>query len=946
MKNLSTSRFLGILIAFSFIGHASGQIINSNPPYPTVNDSAYITFHVDQCGCNLVGYTGNIYAHTGVNTNLGNWQHVKTPVWGTNTPATKLAKINNTTYVLHLTPDIKTYYGIPGTETVTQLALVFRSEDATKQTSDLFYDVYQPGLNLVFIRPKKDTVFKLNDTVAISAKAVVLGTPNPDSVSLYVDDTLKYVSHTNTLDYPLIVTSTGKHWIKVVAGNGIFTSADSIYYFGRTNFYTGPLPAGVADGINYIDSSTVTLVLFAPHKDNVFVIGDFNNWNLSDGYLMNRTPDSSRYWITLINLVKGQEYAFQYLVDGTIRIADPYADKILDPANDASIPTTTYPNLKPYPVGKTTEITSVMQTYQTPYSWEVTDFTPPKITDLVIYEMLIRDFTTAKTFKAAMDTIGYLKRLGVNAIELMPVSEFEGNSSWGYNPDFYFAVDKAYGTKNDYKKFIDECHKQGIAVIMDIVLNHSYGSSPMVRLYYDLSIGKTTTQSPWFNQVCPHQPYCWGYDFNHESPSTKEFVKNVTRYWLKEYKIDGYRFDFTKGFTNKINGPDQGWNYDASRIAILEAMNDSIKAFKNNAILIFEHFTDNSEEKLLSDHGILIWGNLNYNYNQSTMGYSSSSIIDAISYKNRGWNNPTLVGYMESHDEERLMYKNLVYGNASGSYDVKDTVTALHRMEAAACFFLTVPGPKMIWQFGELGYGYSINYDPVSNSINNGNRLAPKPVRWNYYNNPDRRHLYDIFAALAKLRTAEDIFRTASIDMNTLLLLRSIHLNSSGMNLTIIGNFDVTEGNIDAVFQHTGTWYDYFSGTSLQVDTVHTLIDLKPGEYHILTDSLLPMPEITPLYPNINPTAIQEISSNIGETRVYPNPTSGKVTLLPSSEGTLYFELYDLTGKKLYTNTLEVKVNQPYSMNLQDKGVDWQKGMYIYKIVLNNTFSEGKLIFK
>jgi hypothetical protein len=911
------------------------QIITSNPVYPTVNDSAYITFHVDQCGCNLVGYTGDIYAHTGVNTNLGNWQHVTTPVWGTNTPANKLAKINNTTYVLHLTPDIKTYYGIPGTETVTQLAMVFRSSDASKKTSDLFYDVYQPGLNIVFIRPEKDTIFKLNDTVPITAKAIVLGTPNPDSISLFIDDSLLYVSHSNTLDYSLIVTSAGKHWIKVVAGNGIFTSADSISYYGRTDYFTGPLPAGVTDGINYIDTSTVTLVLYAPHKDNVFVLGDFNNWNLNDAYLMNRTPDSSRYWTTLTNLEKGKEYAFQYLVDGVIRIADPYTDKVLDPAYDASIPTTTYPNLKAYPTGKTTEIVSVLQTNQTPYSWEVTNFTPPKITDLVIYELLIRDFTAAGTFKMTMDSLHYLKNLGVNAIELMPVNEFEGNSSWGYNPDFYFAVDKAYGTKNDYKKFIDECHKQGIAVIMDIVLNHSYWSSPMVRLYYDPSIGKTTSQNPWYNQNCPNTAgYCWGYDFNHESPATKAFVDRVNRYWLSEYKIDGYRFDFTKGFTNTQS---DGWAYDASRIAILERMDDSIKAFKNNTIVIFEHFSDNTEEKELTNHGICIWGNMNNSYNQSTMGYVSSSDITGISYKSLGWTYPNLVGYMESHDEERLMYKNITYGNSAGTYNVKDLVTGLNRVEAAACFFLTIPGPKMIYEFGELGYDISINYI---------DRIAPKPIHWEYYNNPDRKHLHDVFAALAKIRVDEPIFETSTFDVLGSSLLKKIHLNSANMNITIIGNFDVVEKSIDPAFQHTGTWYDYFSGATFEVTDVNGPILLAPGEYHIISDTLLATPDITPLYPEITPVAVQENNVLPGETQVFPNPTNGNLTLLPNSGGTLYFELYDLTGKKLYNKTLEVQANQSYSLNLKDQGYSWQNGIYIYKIVLDSTVSEGKLIIK
>ncbi len=160
--------------------------------------------------------------------------------------------------------------------------------------------------------------------------------------------------------------------------------------------------------------------------------------------------------------------------------------------------------------------------------------------ELVIYELHIRDFVGTRAIKTVMDTLDYLERLGVNAIELMPINEFEGNDSWGYNPSFYFAPDKAYGTENDYKRFIDECHKRGIAVIIDMVLNHSYGQSPLVQLYFDPTAGdygQPTAQNPWYNEVCPHEPYCWGYDFDHESAQTKKFVDRVNRFWIENYKV-------------------------------------------------------------------------------------------------------------------------------------------------------------------------------------------------------------------------------------------------------------------------------------------------------------------------------------------------------------------------------------------------------------------------
>ncbi|MCK4577755.1 MAG: alpha-amylase, partial [Candidatus Marinimicrobia bacterium] len=511
-------------------------------------------------------------------------------------------------------------------------------------------------------------------------------------------------------------------------------------------------PAGTVDGINYNSVTSATLSLFAPDKKFVYLIGDFNNWQPEMAYFMKKDesdPYGDHFWLILDNLSPGTEYAFQYLVDGEIRIADPYADKILDPWNDGYISSDTYPNLITYPGGKTEWPVAVLQTAQSEYVWQHSDtFVKPEKSGLVIYEMLLRDFLAAHDFATLLDTLDYFERLGVSAIELMPFNEFEGNSSWGYNPSFYFAPDKYYGPKHLLKEFIDAAHERGIAVIMDMVLNHSYGLSPLVRLYWEGD--GPAANNPWYNQTSPNPVYSWGYDFNHLSPHTQAFVDRVNKYWLTEYKVDGFRFDFTKGFTQTAG---DGGAYDASRINILKRMADEIWETNSSAYVILEHFADNSEETILADYGMLLWGNTNHNYNEATMGYNASSKSDFSwgYYGRRGWSQPHLVTYMESHDEERLMYKNLQYGNVSGDYSTKDLPTALNRMKLAGAFFFTLPGPKMIWQFQELGYDYSIDY---------GGRLGEKPIRWDYLDDPNRLNLFKTYAALMHLRNANEVFRS------------------------------------------------------------------------------------------------------------------------------------------------------------------------------------------
>lgn len=229
----------------------------------------------------------------------------------------------------------------------------------------------------------------------------------------------------------------------------------------------------------------------------------------------------------------------------------------------------------------------------------------------------------------------------------MPVNEFEGNLSWGYNPSFYFAPDKYYGAKTALQNFIDECHGRGIAVIMDMVLNHSFGQSPMVQLYFDGT--KPTSNNPWFNVDAKH-PFNVGYDFNHESAATKKFSKDVIKFWMQQYKIDGFRFDLSKGFTQtQSSGDDVFRKYDASRVAIWKDYNSYIKSIDpNNFYVILEHFAEESEEKVLADDGMMLWNNLNYNMNEATMGWITNSNFQWGFYANHGFSkSENLVSYGE-----------------------------------------------------------------------------------------------------------------------------------------------------------------------------------------------------------------------------------------------------------------------------------------------------------
>ena len=907
-----------LIIPFKIIG----QIITSDPLLPIDSKSVIVTFDATMGNGALKGFTGDVYAHTGVitdkSTSSSDWKYVKT-TWGTNTAETKLLRISTNIYQLSIVPNIRTYYGVPAGDKILKLAFVFRSADTNLQGKtttggDIFADVFTEVLNVSISAPSSTfTIFDTEQDFEVHANAIA-----NDSISLFVDNLWTTSVKSQSLTTSLHASGISKHTIIVKAYKGLGFTADTAYYLIHVPVTSATLPIGLKDGINYIDNTTATLVLFAPYKNYVYLIGDFNNWQPDNNYLMNK--DGDRYWLTVNNLTADKEYIFQYLIDGSLHIADPYTDKTSDP-NDHFIPSHIYPNMLTYPSFKTSEIASVLQTRQTPYSWKVTNFTPASKEKLVIYELLVRDFTAAQDIKTVTDTITYLKRLGVNAIELMPFNEFEGNDSWGYNPSFYFATDKAYGTKNDYKSFIDTCHKNGIAVIQDLVLNHSYGSSPLVRMYF--ANGMPTAQNPWYNQVSNmlNPSLQFGYDFNHDSPFTRKLVDSINSYWMSEYKIDGFRYDFTKGFSNTPYGTtDWASAYDASRISNLERMSTEIWQRKANAIIIFEHLADNSEETLLANFGVLLWGNLNYAFNQATMGYNTGSDFSWISYKNRGWNNPNIMAYMESHDEERLMFKNLSFGNSNGAYTVKDISTALKRMQMATAFFYAVPGPKMLWQFSELGYDISIDF---------GGRLGQKPVHWDYYNDWQRQSLYNVTKAMINLKENDPTFSTTNFTLDVAGNVKHIELLGLDEQIEIVGNFDVMSHSGDITFPASGKWYELFKGDSITLTSTTYNYALEAGDYKLFSNKKLRGFETLH-------TDIPSVISN-EEFSVYPNPFSDIINLT-SLKTIKTVTLRNITGMVI----IQKQGKEISSLDVKDV----QRGVYMISIEFTDGSFKNVVVVK
>ena len=788
-------------------------LISTDPAFVTEAMTEDITIILNTAGTAADGFTGELYAHTGVLTtessSTGDWKHVLSE-WGTNIPECKLEKKEGNLWHYVIKGGVHAWYNVPDTETVTHIAFVFRSADSKIEVkdngADIFVELAKEGMSVKFLTPKHGDIYQVGDEITVQTQQQAA-----TNVKLYKNDTAVAETGGATLTYTYTPTEAEDIVFKVVATDGKDTIEESVAVAVLGETENATRPAGVENGVT-VNGNEATFVLFAPNKKSVVLLGDFNDYAPSNEYMMKK--DGNYFWTTVTGLEEGVEYGYQYLVDGTIKIGDPYATKILDPWNDKWIDASVYPNLKAYPSEYTSDIVSVFEINPTEYQWTATNYERPAENSLAIYELLIRDFTEQGSINAVTAKLDYLDTLGVNAIELMPIQEFDGNDSWGYNPCFYFATDKAYGTDEAYKYFIDECHKRGIAVIVDVVFNHATGQHPYAKMWWDAGANKTNSQNPFFNVDAPHN---WSvfHDFNHTYTETVNYFDDVLEYWLEEYNVDGFRFDLTKGFVQNPGNYDAG-GYSAERIGILKHYAETIRAVDEDAYIIFEHFCDQSEEnELYNSVGALCWNNNQRNgYKQSVLGYTGSSFAD---FKKGRVNN------IETHDEERIAYDAIKYAQSwAKPWDV-----LTKRLQAAYAFHFLTPYPKMMWQFGELGYDVSIE--------ENG-RTGKKPVRWNYYNDANRKALYDAMSKVISWRTDnEEYYGQDNLTVHT-WSVGDAQMGGKVLvmdKVIVVANFSSAQSTTSVNVPSAGEWTNLMTDEKVQLGSSHSFT-LGASDYIVL----------------------------------------------------------------------------------------------------------------
>lgn len=784
---------------------ASAQVTPTPNPIPTGYTGAVtIVFDATKGNGGMIGAT-KCYAHTGLitaaSTSDTDWKNVIGSWRGTTQP--QLTSLGNNKWQLDI-PNIFTFYGVPETTDIKKLAFVFHDgPGGNKEGKSTSGDIF-----------------------------VVLGEKTEGDI-----------------------------WEAVEGVTAITKSR----------------PSGLKQGITYgADGTSVTLCTYAASRTEsakrVFLLGDMTDWKLSKDYQLYK--DGNYFWITLTGLTKGKEYRFQYAVeraDGVRKqICDLYSEKVLHP-DDKWEPKTADPTLISYPTkGADGGYVTVIQPGKADYNWSsaTLNFKRPNKNNLIIYETWVLDYTTTRTFKGLMDRLDYIQNLGVNAIELMPITEFEGNQSWGYNPTLYFAMDKSYGKAEDMKAFVDACHQRGIAVILDMVFNHTTGQNPMAKLYPWTSSSPTETElrfNPWFNvsTEVKHDNNDYGEDWNHGFEPAHEMFTRVLQYWLKEFKVDGYRLDLSHGICGRNT-------YDAVD-QLKDYYDKGVKAVSSDAYMILEHWGSSmgSDRPKLINYGMQCWANTNNAYCQTAMGW----LKDGDSFDEA--NQDGYISYCESHDEERMQYKAKAYGNG----DLQTNEAArLGRVAENVAFNVLLNGSHMLWQFEEIGYDISIDQ-------NGRTGTKPNPKTKGYFTQAERVDAFTKSAQVITLRTQlmPSVFEgnpTAS-SISSGKALRTIQW---GSNVFAAANFDVN-GN-QAVTLPSGTWYDYLNGA---VKATNTTYVLAPGELKVFTSTAVKAPTFTDIEKRDH-TPIENVSTD-------EMPQSYKIL----RDGQIYIlrgdRVYDIMGR-------------------------------------------------
>jgi 1,4-alpha-glucan branching enzyme len=543
----------------------------------------------------------------------------------------------------------------------------------------------------------------------------------------------------------------------------------------------------------------IEFALFAPYNKEAALIGSFSDWQE-----IPMQKDNHGYFRATVDLEDG-DYQYKFRVrsrswffepDSWVDVVDPYATDIDNPTQNGIV--------------RIKDGRKIVDTYV----WQHDDKPLPPDQALVIYEMHVADFSGGEPdphprgkYKHALEKLDYLCELGINAIELMPVKEYPGDYSWGYNPRYFFATESSYGSTEDLKHFIDECHARGIRVLMDGIYNHSEAESPLTQIDHDY----------WYHHDPKDPEFNWGPEFNYEhydenldTYPARKFIGDTVRFWISEYHIDGIRYDASR----------QIGNYDFLHWIVQETKNTAgAKPFYNVAEYIPE------DPSITNFDGPMdgCWHDSFYHTIVPHLcgeRFDLEELKNVIDCKRQGFLGATnVVNYLTNHDHNHLLAE-------FGNFEIFDQA-AFKRAKLGAALLMTAVGIPMIWMGEEFGEYKSKTIESAK-------------IDWQLLGNDDNKGLFEYYKGLIHLRKSNHALYTENIDFcfenADDRVFAYCRWNEEGSRVVVVVNFsdNYLANYTISNFPADGTWHEWTGNYDVDTQNGSLTIDLPEYEAKVL----------------------------------------------------------------------------------------------------------------
>ena len=640
--------------------------------------------------------------------------------------------------------------------------------------------------------PRVSILSPLDNEAVVDNPQVQLNAEGADQVEMWLNGrTIASVAETPfELRIPFKQLRFGRHQLTARAERDGRVGMQQVNFWKLPPHRMESLPPGTPWGATENGDGTVTFALHAPEKRFVSLVGDFNQWDpFAD--MMNASPDGT-WWIT--RPVSNGVSKYQYCIEGRRFLADPYS-------RDVSwiIPETGEEGYQPE------HARTVLRVGQPAFVWTATNYVRPALNNLIIYEFHLDDLLPGGGFTGLISKLDYIKSLGFTALGPMPWTEFAHGHSWGYNPAFHFAPETAYGTPDDLKQLINAAHERGLAVIMDAVFNHMDRSSPLFQLY-----GHDYRASPYFREFKGEN---WGFpDLDQPSRAVKRYFEDAITYWLKEYRVDGIRYDATR-FVEW-----QGYNdWGGSWFAYVGRQADPA------SFMIAEHMPSdpefiNATEMDTTWHDYFRWGMRGMIEEARLDRGEFARIMDP---RMIGFTNALQrIAYTESHDEERVMNELEKRGFTPDE--------AMRRAELALALTLTAPGPAMIYAGQEIGE-------------DTPKIVGSNPINWNRANgwlNRRNRQLLESTRNLVQLRATHPALQTGEFALSQDEAPDSVVIyerRDGDASVVVAANFGRRNQKVTVRLPHGGSWRNVLENELFEPNrNGNTTLTLAAGQVAVL----------------------------------------------------------------------------------------------------------------